>query len=126
VAVLVLTKEKPYMQRRTPTLFRLLALFFVLALVAGACGGRDDDDGDAGGQEGEDGELATGPGFDGKTIKLGVITPLSGPVSGIIGLPLPRAATCTGRRSTRPEASPASTRSSSSRRTTPTTRHRRR
>lgn len=76
------------MQRRTPTLFRLLALLFVLALVAGACGGRDDDEDAGGGQEGGDGELATGPGFDGKTIKLGVITPLSGPVADPIGKPL--------------------------------------
>ena len=34
------------------------------------CGRDDDDDGGGGG-----GELATGPGFDGTTIKLGVITP---------------------------------------------------
>ena len=75
------------MQRRTPTLFRLIALFFVLALVAGACGGRDDDE-DAGGGGQEDGEVTTGPGFDGKTIKLGVITPLSGSVADPIGKPL--------------------------------------
>lgn len=77
------------MQRRTPTLFRLLALLFAFALIAGACGGRDDDD-EGAGQEGggEEGAPENAPGFDGKTIKLGVITPLSGSVADPIGKPL--------------------------------------
>jgi ABC-type branched-subunit amino acid transport system substrate-binding protein len=66
---------------------RPLILLSVLALVAGACGGRDDDDDAGGGGSEEDGELATVPGFDGTTIRLGVITPTSGPVA-IIGNPL--------------------------------------
>jgi len=67
---------------------RPLALALALALTAAACGG-DDDDGEAtddGGSE-PSGELATVPGFDGTTIKLGVITPTSGTVA-IIGGPL--------------------------------------
>ncbi|HZA87162.1 MAG TPA: ABC transporter substrate-binding protein, partial [Acidimicrobiales bacterium] len=72
--------------KRHPWL-RPLILFAALALAAGACGGRDDDDDGAadGGDEG--GELATVPGFDGTTIRLGVVTPTSGPVA-IIGNPL--------------------------------------
>jgi ABC-type branched-subunit amino acid transport system substrate-binding protein len=72
--------------RRHSTLFRLLAVLFTLSLVAAACGGEDDDD-DAGGGA-QDGELQAGPGFDGTTIKVGVLTPLSGPVADPIGLPL--------------------------------------
>ena len=75
------------MQRRTTTLLRLLAALCALALVASACGGRDDDD-DGTGQGGEEGEPANTAGFDGTTIKLGVVTPLSGPVADSIGLPL--------------------------------------
>ena len=72
--------------------FRLLALLLGLALVAGACGGRDDasDDVVDAGEEGEEEakEVQPGPGFDGTTIKVGVLTPLSGAVSAPIGLPL--------------------------------------
>ena len=53
--------------------FRLLALLLALAMFAAACG--DDD------------EISTSPGFDGTTIKVGVISDLSGPVA-IIGAPL--------------------------------------
>lgn len=58
------------------------------AMVLAACGGTADDasTGDSGGG-GAKGKPATGPGFDGKTIKLGVLTPLSGPAA-VIGLPL--------------------------------------
>ncbi|MGH9136924.1 MAG: ABC transporter substrate-binding protein [Acidimicrobiales bacterium] len=69
---------------------RMLGVFAGLMLVATACGGRDDDDdaGGGGGDGGEDGgELATGPGFDGETIRLGVLTPTSGDVA-VIGNPL--------------------------------------
>jgi ABC-type branched-subunit amino acid transport system substrate-binding protein len=59
-------------------LIALLAL--VGALVVAGCG-RDDDDDEGGG------ELASGPGFDGETITLGVITPETGPVE-VIGAPL--------------------------------------
>jgi ABC-type branched-subunit amino acid transport system substrate-binding protein len=63
---------------------RLLAVLAMLiaALALGACGRDDDDDGDGG-----DGELATAPGFDGETIRVGAITPETGPVE-VIGGPL--------------------------------------
>lgn len=73
---------------------RLAAGVFTLALLAGACGGDDDDGGDT--TAGEDTETTAGgtgeppentAGFDGKTIKLGVISPLTGPVAAI-GVPL--------------------------------------
>ncbi len=85
-------------------LSRLLAALLALILVAAACGRDDDDDtaspstdagtdgttgtsGD-GGDGGEGGgEPAPAPGFDGTTITLGVITPLTGPVA-LIGEPL--------------------------------------
>ena len=55
----------------------------VLALTG--CGGAaDEGSSDSGGEGGAPKEV---PGFDGKTIKLGVLTPLSGPVA-VIGKPL--------------------------------------
>ncbi len=60
------------------------AAFVSLALVVSACGGAGEDE-DAGG--GEAGAPANTAGFDGKTIKLGVLTPLSGTVA-VIGKPL--------------------------------------
>ena len=55
----------------------------VLALTG--CGGAaDEGSSDSGGEGGAPKEV---PGFDGKTIKLGVLTPLSGPVA-VIGNPL--------------------------------------
>jgi ABC-type branched-subunit amino acid transport system substrate-binding protein len=68
------------MSRRT--LLALLAL--VAALAIAGCGGGDDDEGGGGGEAGAPAETT---GFDGKTIKLGVVTPLSGPVA-VIGNPL--------------------------------------
>lgn len=80
---------------------RLLAVLLALALVAAACG-RDDDDGGtaaddttettAGDDEGDGGDEPAGdpepgPGFDGTTIRLGVLTPLTDRVA-IIGQPL--------------------------------------
>ena len=64
---------------------RLLWLVAVLALALAGCGGAADE----GESEGEGGgaDVKSGPGFDGKTIKLGVLTPLSGPVA-VIGQPL--------------------------------------
>ncbi|MGH3100713.1 MAG: ABC transporter substrate-binding protein, partial [Thermoleophilia bacterium] len=64
---------------------RLFWIVAVLALVLAGCGGAADE----GESEGEGGaaEVKSGPGFDGKTIKLGVLTPLSGPVA-VIGQPL--------------------------------------
>jgi ABC-type branched-subunit amino acid transport system substrate-binding protein len=63
-------------------------------MVGAACGGRDDDDESTddtgtGTEETTDGGGApeAGPGFDGTTIRLGVITPTSGAAS-VIGLPL--------------------------------------
>lgn len=80
---------------------RLTVLLLGTVLVAAGCGGRDDDDDTAtddteapGGTEGGTDEGAQGggdpepaPGFDGTTIRLGVITPTSGRVA-IIGNPL--------------------------------------
>jgi ABC-type branched-subunit amino acid transport system substrate-binding protein len=57
----------------------------LVALALAGCGGAADE-----GESGDGGEAASlknVPGFDGKTIKLGVLTPLSGPVA-VIGLPL--------------------------------------
>jgi ABC-type branched-subunit amino acid transport system substrate-binding protein len=64
---------------------RLFWIVAVLALVLAGCGGAADE----GESEGEGGaaEVKSGPGFDGTTIKLGVLTPLSGPVA-VIGQPL--------------------------------------
>lgn len=76
-------------------LSRFLAVLLALTMLAAACG-RDDDDGgtatgdtseDTGGDEGEGGEPEATDGFDGTTIKLGVLTPLTDRVA-IIGQPL--------------------------------------
>jgi ABC-type branched-subunit amino acid transport system substrate-binding protein len=63
---------------------RLAAATLGLMLAVSACGGAGQDDDAGGGKAGAPGNTA---GFDGKTIKLGVITPLSGPVA-VIGKPL--------------------------------------
>jgi ABC-type branched-subunit amino acid transport system substrate-binding protein len=55
----------------------------VLALAVAGCGGAGDDDNGGGGN----GKVSATTGFDGKTITLGVLTPLSGPVA-VIGQPL--------------------------------------
>lgn len=60
------------------------AAFVSLALAVSACGGAGEDE-DSGG--GEAGTPANTAGFDGTTIKLGVLTPLSGTVA-VIGQPL--------------------------------------
>jgi ABC-type branched-subunit amino acid transport system substrate-binding protein len=57
----------------------------VLALAVAGCGGAADNNASSGSSKG--GGPKTGPGFDGKTIKLGILTPLSGPVA-VIGNPL--------------------------------------
>jgi ABC-type branched-subunit amino acid transport system substrate-binding protein len=64
--------------------FRLIAFALTLVVVAAACGGGDDAGGDGeGGETPEEDEHAAepepGPGFDGTTIKLGVLTALTGP-----------------------------------------------
>jgi ABC-type branched-subunit amino acid transport system substrate-binding protein len=61
---------------------RIVTGLLSLSLVLAACGGADNN-GDSGGG----GKLATVPGFDGKTITLGILSPLSGPVA-VIGQPL--------------------------------------
>jgi ABC-type branched-subunit amino acid transport system substrate-binding protein len=69
---------------------RLLAVLLAALLVTASCGGGRDDDDDAGGDDGggsEGGTPAEAPGFDGETIRLGVITPTSGRVA-VIGEPL--------------------------------------
>jgi ABC-type branched-subunit amino acid transport system substrate-binding protein len=68
------------MTRRT---IAALAAVFALALVGVGCG-QDDDEGGGGGNAGTPQNV---PGFDGTTIKLGVLTPLTGPVA-VIGEPL--------------------------------------
>ena len=62
-----------------------LAAVAALALVGAGCG--QDDDEDSGGGGGSSAEVKAVPGFDGKTIKLGILTPLTGPVA-VIGEPL--------------------------------------
>jgi ABC-type branched-subunit amino acid transport system substrate-binding protein len=59
-----------------------LAAVGVLALAGIGCGQDDDDEGGGGG-----GSVEQTAGFDGTTIKVGVLTPLSGPVA-VIGQPL--------------------------------------
>jgi ABC-type branched-subunit amino acid transport system substrate-binding protein len=65
-------------------LIRLVAVIGVLALVAAACGGTKKSSTTGGTKA-----LTAAPGFDpvAKTINLGVITPLTGPVA-VIGVPL--------------------------------------
>jgi ABC-type branched-subunit amino acid transport system substrate-binding protein len=63
--------------------FTALVAAGLLAFGAAACGQDDDDDGGGGGG----GEVQQTAGFDGTTIKVGVLTPLSGPVA-VIGQPL--------------------------------------
>jgi ABC-type branched-subunit amino acid transport system substrate-binding protein len=65
-------------------LIRLMAVVGVLALVAAACGGTKKASTTGGTKA-----LTAAPGFDpvAKTINLGVITPLTGPVA-VIGIPL--------------------------------------
>jgi ABC-type branched-subunit amino acid transport system substrate-binding protein len=65
--------------------FVALAATAALALAGAACG-QDDDEG-GGGAGGGGGEPKATTGFDGTTIKLGVLTPLTGPVA-VIGEPL--------------------------------------
>src|SRR5918994_6848471 len=68
---------------------RPLALVIAAGLIVASCGGgRDDDEAADEGSEGtEGGAPETVPGFDGETIRLGVVTPTSGRVA-IIGEPL--------------------------------------
>ena len=78
---------------KTPKWLRPLALLLVLALATAACGGSSDDDEDTSDTTADDGSGEPAgdpepvPGFDGTTIKLGVITPTSGTVA-LIGNPL--------------------------------------
>lgn len=66
----------------------VLTALVLVASVSACGGGRDDDeaDEDDGGSE-DGGEPSAGPGFDGETIRLGVVTPTSGRVA-VIGEPL--------------------------------------
>ncbi len=72
-------------------MLRYLAMGAALALGVAACSSDDDDDpvtaGDDGGDGGDGGELATVPGFDGETITVGMLSPLSDAVA-VIGGPL--------------------------------------
>lgn len=69
-------------------MLRYLAIGAALAISVAACGDDDDDPvaGDDGG-DGGNGELAEVPGFDGETIKVGMLSPLSDAVA-VIGGPL--------------------------------------
>src|SRR5712672_1289872 len=60
------------------------ALALGLMLAVTACGGAGEDDESSGGSAGAPGNTV---GFDGETIKLGVLTPLTGTVA-VIGQPL--------------------------------------
>jgi ABC-type branched-subunit amino acid transport system substrate-binding protein len=79
---------------RSGRLMKLLALLVALMMVGAACGGDDDDNGatgttaaDDGDDDGEGGDPEPGPGFDGTTIRLGVVTPQTG-IAAVIGNPL--------------------------------------
>jgi ABC-type branched-subunit amino acid transport system substrate-binding protein len=73
---------------RSSKLRRLLAVFFALTLLTAACGrGDDDDDTGASGQNQNGGAPSETAGFDGQTIKVGVITPTTG-LAAVIGNPL--------------------------------------
>ena len=65
----------------------LAAVLAALALGLAACGGGGDDDEGGGGNGGGGGEPSQTAGFDGTTIRLGILTPLTGPVA-VIGEPL--------------------------------------
>ena len=68
----------------------VIAVAMTLALVAASCGRSNKSSSPAvssGGSSGGGKAPVAGPGFDGTTIKLGVLTPLSGPAQ-IIGSPL--------------------------------------
>jgi ABC-type branched-subunit amino acid transport system substrate-binding protein len=74
---------------------RFLAVLLALLMLAAACGGRDDSGSNAADDEDDSStgttekkELVAGPGFDLTTIKVGALTPLTGPVAGVIGIPL--------------------------------------
>src|SRR5215210_578848 len=71
---------------RNNRLARLVVLVSSLALVAAACG-RDEEKTTATTKAGQAAQVQPGPGFDGTTIKLGAITPLSG-LASVIGKPL--------------------------------------
>lgn len=62
---------------------QIMGALLALSLGVAACGGADSSGGGSGGG----GDLAKAPGFDGSTISLGVLSPLSGPVA-VIGTPL--------------------------------------
>src|SRR3954452_9695058 len=67
----------------------LLAAIFagLLALGVAACGGADNNKNTSSSGSNAGGAPKVAPRFDGTTITLGVITPLTGPVA-VIGLPL--------------------------------------
>lgn len=81
---------------RTRRSLRFAALAATVALVAAGCGGKKDSSSSSSGASGNSGtagsaakELKAAPGFDPatNTIKVGIITPLTGPVA-VIGKPL--------------------------------------
>lgn len=66
------------------TRWRMTVLLAVVGMAIAACGGAGEDEAGGGGEAGAPAEVT---GFDGTTIRLGVLTPLSGPVA-VIGEPL--------------------------------------
>lgn len=83
------------MQKQSRPWWRMVATVAAIGLLAASCGGRDDTtDSGSGGTDDtsadEKKELADAPGFSlsAKTIKVGALTPLSGPVADPIGIPL--------------------------------------
>jgi ABC-type branched-subunit amino acid transport system substrate-binding protein len=66
---------------------RTVAALAAAALVLAGCGGAGGPTGGDGGAAATAGEPAVTTGFDGTTIRLGVLTPLSGPAA-VIGTPL--------------------------------------
>jgi ABC-type branched-subunit amino acid transport system substrate-binding protein len=67
------------------SLAALAPLVLACALALGACGGADNDKA-GGGAAKRAGAPSRAPGFDGKTIRLGILTPLSGPAA-VLGAP---------------------------------------
>ena len=82
VLVLLPPEEEDVMRRKG---FVALAAIAALALVGAGCG--QDDDEESAAAEATAPRSSAFPGFDGTTIKLGVLTPLTGPVA-VIGEPL--------------------------------------
>jgi ABC-type branched-subunit amino acid transport system substrate-binding protein len=67
---------------------RLIALVLALCLLGAACGRSGSSSSKSSSGSTTKKVLVAGPGFDLTTIKVGALTPLTGPVAGVIGQPL--------------------------------------